>query len=85
MPKDFIAFKQRLRKKRHWIKGTAGPKRRRLLAELEKDTKKKESNSQFLEIEGSGSGPSLAGQSSLQPLPKSLPSDVVILEVTMPS
>jgi hypothetical protein len=53
VPKQFVASEPSLRKKCHRLKGTAGPKRKRLLAEMQKDKVKKASKIQFMHMEAS--------------------------------
>ncbi len=62
VPKEYIASEQGLREKCHKIKGNAGPKRMRILAENRKDKQKKASKIEFLEMKERGSGLSSAGQ-----------------------
>jgi hypothetical protein len=59
--KEFVASEPALRKKCHRLKGTAGAKRRRLLAEMQKDKAKKASKIQFMHMEAS-SGAAPGGQ-----------------------
>ena len=75
VPKDYVAAEPSLRKKTQKLRGAAGPKRSRLLAERHKETEKKESKLQHMDMEGSGgsSSKSIAIQ------------DLIIPEVTMPS
>ncbi len=61
VPKESVATEHGLRKKCHRLKGTAGPKRKRLLAEIHKDKVKKDSKIQFMHIEAS-SGAAAGGQ-----------------------
>jgi hypothetical protein len=53
VPKEFVASEPALRKKCQRLKGTAGPKRKRLLAEMQKDKVKKASKIQFMHMEAS--------------------------------
>ena len=55
VPSDFVAAEPADRKKCKRMKGTAGPKRMRILAELSQEKKKSQSKIPFLEMEGSGS------------------------------
>ncbi len=75
VPKDYVAAEPSLRKKTQKLRGADGPKRARLLAERRKETEKKESKLQCMDMEGSGgsSSKSIAIQ------------DLIIPEVTMPS
>ena len=77
MPKDYLAAEPSLRKKTvtQKLRGAAGPKRARLLDERSKETEKKESKLQYMDMEGSGgsSSKSIAIQ------------DIISPEVTMPS
>jgi hypothetical protein len=61
VPKEFIASEPGLRKKCNRLKGTAGPKCKRLLAEIQKDKVKKASKIPFLHMEAS-SGAAAGGQ-----------------------
>ncbi len=58
VPKDFIAVEHSIscciRKKCHRLKGTAGPTRLSLSAELSNNNKNKASKIEFLEMEESG-------------------------------
>ncbi len=93
VPKEFVASEPGLRKKCHRLKGTAGPKRMRLLAELRKDKVKKASKIQFMHMEAS-SGAAAGGQQeppsesvkqqSASALPQEIP-EVVIPDVVLPS
>jgi hypothetical protein len=75
VPNDYVATEPSLRKKTHKLRGAAGPKRARPLAERRKETEKKESKLQYMDMEGSGESCS-----------KSITiEELVILEVTMPS
>jgi hypothetical protein len=79
VPKDYIASEPGLRKKCHKLKGTAGPKRRRLMVEIAKGKKKAESKLGYMTMEGSG--PSSASKPKALPtedLPKSPPPPFVI-------
>jgi hypothetical protein len=53
VPKEFVASEPALRKKCHRLKGTAGAKCKRLLAEMQKDKVKKASKIQFMHMEAS--------------------------------
>jgi hypothetical protein len=76
-PKEYVAAQPRLRKKTQKLRGTAGPKRARLIAERRRESEKTESKFQFLEMEGCGA----AGGSSTKS--KSIPA--VIPDVIFPS
>jgi hypothetical protein len=93
VPKEFVASEPGLRKKCHRLKGTAVPKRKRLLAEIQKDKVKKASKIQFMHMEAS-SGAAAGGQQKLpsesvkQPSAPALPEEVpevVIPKVVIPS
>jgi hypothetical protein len=73
VPKDYIAAELSLRKKTQKLRGAAGPKRTHLLAERRKETVKKQSKLQYMDMEGSG------GSSSESIAIK----DLIITEVTM--
>jgi hypothetical protein len=66
----------------HRLKGTAGPTCMNFFTELKKDKAKKASKIQFLEMEGSGGLPGGVRQQPGQP---SVPPEVVIPEVALPS
>ena len=66
---EYVGAEPADRKKCKRMKGTAGPKRMRLLAEQSSDKKNTVSKIQFLDMQGCGA----------------VPSDVVIPEVTLPS
>jgi hypothetical protein len=55
VPSDFVAAEPADCKKCKRMKGTAGPKRMRILAELSQEKQKSQSKIPFLEMEGSGS------------------------------
>ncbi len=61
VPKEFVASEPGLCKKCHHLKVTAGPKRKRLLAEIQMDKVKKASKLQFMHMEAS-SGTAAGGQ-----------------------
>jgi hypothetical protein len=77
VPKEYVAAQPRLRKKTQKLRGTAGPKRARLIAERRRESEKTESKLQFLEMEGCGA----AGGNSTKS--KSIPA--VIPDVIFPS
>ena len=54
VPKEYVAAERGLRKKCHKLKGTAGPKRMRLMEEITKGKKKSASKMGYMEMEGSG-------------------------------
>ncbi len=93
VPKEFVASEPGLRKKCHQLKGTAGPKHKHLLAEIQKDKVKKALNIQFMQMEASsgaaaGGQPKPPSKSVKQPSAPALPEEVpevVIPEVVMPS
>ncbi len=57
VPSDYVAEELILRKKCHKIKGTAGPKRQRLLQAARADKTQKESKIKYMEMEGLASRP----------------------------
>ena len=71
VPKDYIAPEPGLRKKCHKLKGTTGPKRRRLMEDIAKGKKKAESKLGYMTMEGSR--PSSA--SKLKDLLKDFPAE----------
>ena len=71
VPSDFVAAEPADRKKCKRMKGTAVPKRMRILVELSQNKQRSQSKIPFLNMAGSGS--------------KSIPPDVVFPEVEMPT
>jgi hypothetical protein len=63
VPKDYFAAEPILCKKTQKLRGAAGPKRARLLAEQRKEAAKQESKLQYMEMEGSGSTGGIASKS----------------------
>ena len=88
VPKAYEASEPGLRKKCHKLKGTAGPKRMRIMADIAKGKKKTESKLGHMSMEGSG--PSSAQGPKPKDLnpedrPTSAPPPFVIPEPSIPS
>ena len=75
VPKDYIASEPGLRKKCHKLKGTAGPKRKRIMVEIAKGKKKAESKLGYMTMEGSGPSSASKPKDLPQDLPKDPPSE----------
>ncbi len=54
VPKDYLAAEPSLRKKTQKLRGAAGPKRARLLAERWRETEKEESKLLYMDRKGAG-------------------------------
>jgi hypothetical protein len=86
VPKAYEASEPGLRKKCHKLKGTAGPRRQRLLAEIAKGKKKTASKLGHMSMEGSGpSSASKAKDLPAEDRPTSPPPPFVIPEPSLPS
>ncbi len=68
MPKDYVAAEPGLRKKCKHVKGTAGPKHARLMAQIKEAKKKSASNIPFMSRQ-SCSGVAAEGERALPTLP----------------
>jgi hypothetical protein len=82
VPVEFIASKKDFSKKCLLLKGTAGSRRMRVLAEIKKDRVKKASKIQFMQMDGSSGKAGGGGQQ--QPQPQSVPPKVPVQEVVIP-
>ena len=83
VPEEYVAAEPALRKKCHRLKGTAGPKRMRLMAEIAKGKKKATSKMGLMDMEGSG--PSSAVKAQLPPaVSSSPPPKLVIPDIEFP-
>ena len=88
VPEAYVASEPGLRKKCHKLKGTAGPKRLRLMAEIAKGKKKAVSKMASMDMEGSG--PSSAVKKHLPPpdqpaaICKAAISNIVIPDTVFP-
>ena len=82
VPEEYVAAEPALRKRCHKLKGTAGPKRMRLMAEIAKGKKKAASKMGLMDMEGSG--PSSAVQAHLPPAVSAPPTNLVIPPIVFP-